>query len=266
MKRIAISAEKVCDLELNELKELGVEVISQDALDGSCLSIANSTKDAINEFDFYSYFDALLDSAKEIVHFSASSALNPMYTMAELGREKLDADKQQRVHIIDSKNGSLALGLMLKIASEMAQNGATVSEIKTMANEMQNHISAVYASEELNSLPITKKMNKFTAFWSKLFKQKSIFKLNKKGKLQAFASAKNKQTAIKKLAKYLLKKYDNYADLPIYIMYSNCQEDANMLKSEIAKYIDVKVNLKPIKTKFIAPRRAIALFFTSSSK
>lgn len=186
--------------------------------------------------------------------------------MALLGKEKLDEQKKDRVHIIDSKNGSLALALMLRIASEMAQNGRSVKDITIMASEMNNHISTIYTSEDLASLPITHKMNKFTSFFSKIFKKFNIFKINDKGKLQAFSSAESKSKAIKKLAKYIIKKYDNYADLPVYILYSNCEEDAILLRNEIQSKINVEINVKPIKTKQTAPKKALAMFFTSSSK
>ena len=68
------------------------------------------------------------------------------------------------------------------------------------------------------------------------------------------------------MAKYIIEKYDNYADLPVYILYSNCEQDAHLLEEEIAKHINVKINVKPIKTTQSAPKKALAMFFTSSSK
>lgn len=265
MKSIIISTENVSDLDLEELSSCDISVINKNC-DGSCLTTFETKDKELNEFDYYKYFDKLLDKAQTIVHLSVSSKFNSMYDMAVLGRDKLDADKQDRVVVIDSKNGSLALGLMLKISCEMTSNGSSAKEIETMVQEMNNHISAVYTSEELSNLPVTQKMNKFVAFFNKLFKVFGIFKINAKGKLQAFASAHSKQKAIKKLAKYIINKYDNYADLPVYILYSNCPEDAKMLEEEIKKHIDVQVNVKPIKTTQTAPKKALAMFFTSSSK
>lgn len=265
MKNIVISSENVCDLSKEELSSCNIYVISKNC-DGSCLSTFEQVDAKINEFDYYKYFDKLLEEAKTIVHICVSNRLNSMYNMALLGKDKLDEDKKNRVVVLDSKNGSLALGLMLKIACEMANNGSSAEDIAVMVQEMNNHISTVYTSEELNSLPITHKMNKFTAFFNKLFKIFGVFKINTKGKLQAIAKVKSNKKAIRKLAKYIVKKYDNYADLPIYILYSNCEEDARLLQEEIKKHINVEVNVKPIETKQPAPKKALATFFTSSSK
>ena len=265
MKKIIISSEDVCDLDLAELNTNNISVINKNC-DGSCLSTFENKEKELNEFDYYKYFDSLLDKAQTVIHLSVSSKLNSMYNMALLGKEKLDADKQERVIVLDSKNGSLALGLMLNIASQMATDGRSAQDIAIMVKEMNNHISAVYTSEELTTLPITTKMNKFVAFFNKLFKAFGIFKINTKGKLQAIAKANSNKKAIKKLAKYIAKKYDNYGDLPVYILYSNCESDAKMLESEIQKHISVPVNVKPIKTKQTAPKKALAMFFTSSSK
>ena len=283
-RKIIISTESACELPKLDLERLDIKTITvRHFLDGeektfSGLSMnelyeemANGkrlTTSQINEFEYMEYFENLLQEGKDILHIGFSSGLSGMYNCAKLSLEKLDSKFPNKVTIIDTKNGSLGLGLLVQIACEMADNGATIEEITKMLEEMKDHVSTIVTASELKYLYASGRVSKLTAIVGGILNIKPVFKVAENGKFQTISKSLNRKKSLDELVKYLDNRYDNYNDLPVYILHANCENDANYLKNAVSSKVKVPVNILefgPIIGGHSGPG-TIAMFFTSKEK
>ncbi|NHJ85416.1 MAG: DegV family protein, partial [Asgard group archaeon] len=76
--------------------------------------------------EFHSIFENILKDGNEIVCLTISSKISGTYNSAMVCSKMLDPKK---IHIVDSKNSTLGLGLMAIEAAKLAKKDATADEI-----------------------------------------------------------------------------------------------------------------------------------------
>ena len=214
------------------------------------------------------YFEDLLKDGKEVVHIGFSSGLSGMFNCAKMSLEKLQDKYQNKVTLIDTKNGSLALGLLIHMACEMADNGASAEEIKNMVEDMKNHVSTIITANELKYLYASGRLSKLTAIVGGILNIKPVFKVAENGKFQTIAKSMSRKKSLMDLTNYLKERFDNYSDLPVFILHANCEQDAILLKNQVEKLVDVPIKIQefgPIIGGHSGPG-TIAMFFTSKCR
>jgi DegV family protein with EDD domain len=76
--------------------------------------------------EFFTVFDKFLKEGREIVCLTISAAISGTYNSAIISKKMLESD---RIHIVDSRNSTLGLGLLAIKAAILAQEGASADEI-----------------------------------------------------------------------------------------------------------------------------------------
>ena len=283
-RKVIISSESACELTKEQLEELDVKTITvRFFLDGEeqtnkgltmselyaeMASGKRLTTSQINEFEYMEYFEDLLKDGKEVVHIGFSSGLSGMFNCAKMSLEKLQDKYQNKVTLIDTKNGSLALGLLIHMACEMADNGASAEEIKNMVEDMKNHVSTIITANELKYLYASGRLSKLTAIVGGILNIKPVFKVAENGKFQTIAKSMSRKKSLMDLTNYLKERFDNYSDLPVFILHANCEQDAILLKNQVEKLVDVPIKIQefgPIIGGHSGPG-TIAMFFTSKCR
>ena len=154
------------------------------------------------------------------------------------------------------------------MACELADGGASAEEIKNMVEEMKEHVSTIVTTNELKYLYASGRLSKLTAIVGGILNIKPVFKVAENGKFQTIGKSMSRRKSLMDLVDYLKSKYDNYSDLPVFILHANCEQDAILLKNEVEKIVDVPVKIQefgPIIGGHSGPG-TIAMFFTSKSK
>lgn len=165
MSEIIITCDSTADLPL-ELREkynigvipLGVTLGATTYLDG-----VNITPDEIyahhdktgelpkttaaNVGDFIDFFTPYAEAGKTVIHFPISSEMSSTYNNALLA-----AAEFENIHIVDSKNLSTGIGLVVVAAAEMAQSGMTADAIVEKAEELVKCSDASFVIDNLEYL------------------------------------------------------------------------------------------------------------------
>lgn len=102
---------------------------------------------AANVGDFIDFFTPFVNEGKTIIHFPISSEMSSTYNNAVIAAGELE-----NVHIIDSRNLSSGIGLIVLAAAEMVQNGMTAEEIVEKATELTKHSDASFVIDNLEYL------------------------------------------------------------------------------------------------------------------
>ncbi len=162
MKKVIISAESACDLSAELVKKYDIKIChgvvnmgSQSLIDGvditpkDMFDYYNNTGNlaktaAVNYQAYVDYFTSLTDGENEVIHFSISSEMSSMYNNARMAAEDVE-----NVTVIDSRNLSTGIGLLVLAAAEMAQNGKSAEEIRESSLALIDKVDASFVIDTL---------------------------------------------------------------------------------------------------------------------
>lgn len=165
MADIIITCDSTADLplELREKYNIGVIPLGVTLGDTTYQDGVNITPDEIyahhsktgelpkttaaNVGDFIDFFTPYVEAGKTVIHFPISSEMSSTYNNALLASADWD-----NVHVIDSRNLSTGIGLVVLAAAEMAQNGMEAEEIVAKAEELVKCSDASFVIDNLEYL------------------------------------------------------------------------------------------------------------------
>lgn len=93
--------------------------------------------------DFIAFFDYFLNKDLDIVYIGIGSKLSATYQSAMLAKDDLDA--KQRVHIVDSKNLSSGIALLVMKAKDLRDRGFNAIHIKERVEAMVPYVRSYFA-------------------------------------------------------------------------------------------------------------------------
>ena len=162
--KIAISTESTCDLSKELIEQYGVQIIpykiqlgDRSFSDGEVsteeiFSLADSMGElpktsAINEQEYVGHFSRLKKKYDGIIHVSLSSGL----TVATANAKKA-AQQFENVYVVDSLSLSTGIGLLVRYACILAQDGVPIKTIYDRLEERKKHLQVSFVIERLDYL------------------------------------------------------------------------------------------------------------------
>ena len=162
---IKIISDSTCDLSQEVLERYDIDIIplhivkgDEELEDGPQIDIhalyewadknkttpktsAPSIETAMNVMRPY------IDEGREIICFSISSEMSTSFNVIRMAAEELDAE--DKVTVIDSRNLSTGIGLLVVEAAVMAADGKSREEIKTGIDELIPKVRASFVVDTL---------------------------------------------------------------------------------------------------------------------
>ena len=162
--RIAISAETTCDLSKELIEQYNVHIIpytiqlnGRSFPDGELTTeemfeIVDRTKElpktsAVNEEEYREHFTKLKEEYDGIIHVSLSSGI----TLATSNAIKA-AEQFENVYVVDSLSLSSGIGLLVRYAGILVEQGLDVKEIYAQLLVRRQHVQASFVIERLDYL------------------------------------------------------------------------------------------------------------------
>ena len=145
--RVCIVTDSASDITQKEACELGIRIVPLTTTfpDGSYRDGIDISAEAFYEklattnafpstsqpapTEFLDAFEASLPLADAIVCITVSNCISGTFQSACIARDSLLEQDQPRVHIVDSLTCSISEGLLVRVAAQMRDNGATAGEI-----------------------------------------------------------------------------------------------------------------------------------------
>lgn len=165
MSKVIISAESTCDLSPELVKKYNIPICPGTVIMGNEAfsdDIDISPKDifeyydktgnlaktsAVNYQKYVNFFTPLVEGGNFVVHFSISSEMSSMYNNALLAAEDVG-----NVLVIDSRNLSTAIGLMVLQAAELAAAGESAESIYETAKSTITKVDSSFVIDTLTYL------------------------------------------------------------------------------------------------------------------
>ena len=264
---IKIVTDSSCDLGINFIEENNIELILLLLnLDGETLkddlgkslgyrefyeklragSMPSTSQ--INIYTFEEKFKELLDKGYEILYIGLSSALSGTFNSANMARNNiLEENPNAKIAVVDSISVSMGLGMLIKKAYEMINEGKMLEEIVQWIEENKNKVIHAILVDDLKHLKRGGRLSASSAAVGTILNIKPLLKLNNSGAVEATEKVKGKKKALKRLASIVKEKAINIENEILYIMHGDALEEAQYLKEIILQ----ELNFKDVKVEYI---------------
>ena len=264
---IKIVTDSSCDLGINFIEENNIELIQLLLnLDGEIIkddlgkslgyrefyeklragSMPSTSQ--INIYTFEEKFKELLDAGYEILYIGLSSALSGTFNSANMARNNiLEENPNAKIAVVDSISVSMGLGMLIKKAYEMINEGKMLEEIVQWIEENKNKVIHAILVDDLKHLKRGGRLSASSAAVGTILNIKPLLKLNNSGAVEATEKVKGKKKALKRLASIVKEKAINIENEILYIMHGDALEEAQYLKEIILQ----ELNFKDVKVEYI---------------
>lgn len=254
MNKVKIYTDSGCDLDLEYLKELKVNLIPltvnfENQIFEDRVSI--TTKDfyerlkktndvpktsQITPAIFTSKFEEALRDGSYVIYISLSSGLSGTYQSACISKEMLGSDK---LFIVDSKGASVGFGLLVREAALMAMNGKPAEEIVERVVFMRDRMEYIFAVGSLEMLKRGGRISSAQAVIGTLLNVKPMLQFED-GKIVPFDKVRGDKGIIKKMIDTMKERGHDIENQVIGLNFAADTRLCMTLKEEIEKNFNVK--------------------------
>lgn len=216
------------DRECKDGEEITSEEIYQwsDANDATPKTAACSIEDAKAAIRPY------MENEDDIIMFSISSEMSSSNNVMRMAAEDLEYD--DHVYVIDSRNLSTGIGLLIVEAAEMIKKGMSAEEIYDSINALRPYVRASFVVDTLKYLHRGGRCSATSALVGGIFhiKPKIVVKNGKMDAAKKYRGSIN--TVIKRYVEDMLDDIKNAKKERIFITHSGCsQEVIDTVRNEL---------------------------------
>ncbi len=184
----------------------------------------------INMQTFITKFTPYLEEGYDIIFIGLSSGLSSSFGQAILAKGELEADFPARsIHLIDSKGGSLAEGLLVIEALELQAKGASFEEVIAHVEALVPHVVALFVPVNLETLRRGGRVSAVKAVLGDVLNIKPILHINDEGKLVQLSKARGFKNALRTLVDLAAERLSGPYDRKFYVVHANNLENANLM-------------------------------------
>jgi DegV family protein with EDD domain len=138
--------------------------------------------------------------AEQILSIHMSSQLSPMWSVARRAAEMLKG--RYTIRVVDSLTASYGLGLLVELAAEAAQQGASIHEIARIVNGAVPHLYLSVFSESLNFLERSAHLSGSQSVLGTLLGIKAMLMMEE-GRFQPLEKVQTREEVVDKLYEFV---------------------------------------------------------------
>lgn len=255
-RKTVIISDSTCDIAPEMIKERDIKIIPltvvfgdekhRDSIDVTpddvyayykkSGQLAKTTAANIDEHD--SFIKENVPAGKDAVYFSISSELSANFNNLRLATMDYD-----NVYIVDSRNLSTGIGLLVLLAADLADEGRSAKEIHETITSLVDNVDASFVVDTLEYLHKGGRCSSVAALGANLLKLKPLIQV-KDGKMSVAKKYRGKRNDV--LKEYVTEKLNDKNEIissRIFVTHSGeCDEIAEELRDMVkAKYPDKEV-------------------------
>lgn len=208
-----IITDSTCDLDFGFLEKKGVDVVKlnfffgeEEYVDGesmtrdtfySRLEMAEElpTTSQPSPAQFVEAYEKALEKGQDVLVLTISSELSGTYQSATIAKEMVESDK---IHIVDTKAGTLSLGLLVLEAIRLEEDGYSAANAKVEMERLAEKTRLTAVVGTLKYLQMGGRLSKASATVGSILNVKPILQLIQ-GKIVAVGKARGKKASFEKV-------------------------------------------------------------------
>ena len=290
MRDYVILTDSCCDLTAEEITELGLTVLPLTyTLDGvnhkndvfhpemsnkeffqKIREGSDCSTSAVSVGEFHDAMRPILESGKDILCVSFSSALSTTYQSACIAAEDLRPEfPEAKIIVIDSLSASRGQGMLLWYTAQEKKKGKTIEELADYVRETLPHQCHWFTVDDLNHLKRGGRVSAATALFGTMLSIKPVLHVDDEGRLISVSKARGRKASLMALVDRMEATALDAANGTVFISHGDCEGDALLVADEITRRFgnrDIHLNyVGPVIGNHSGPG-TVALFFVGSKR
>ncbi len=186
-------------------------------------------------------FEKYLSQGKDVLSISISSGLSATYNESLMVAKDLQKKYPDRkIYCVDSLRYSTALALLVVMACEKKNEGATIDETYKYIEDTKNTVHQMGSMSDLFFLVKTGRISNFKALFGTLVGVNAMADFNDKGLAEVIKNTKGMKTALDYVIKYMEKTIINPEEQIIFVCQSLREKQAQLLADMIKERFNPK--------------------------
>ena len=283
MSEFTIMTDSCCDLTAAMAEELSVLPLSlhmggavyRNWLDGRDIGFPEfygrvrggetASTAAVSVGDFDSEMRKILQSGRDILCISFSSALSATFQSASIAAEDLRQEfPEARIYVVDSLCASLGQGLLVWLCAREREKGRTLEEVRAFSEETKGRICHWFTVDDLNHLKRGGRIGAATALFGTMLSIKPVMHVDDGGRLTPVGKVRGRRASLLALVDEMEKTAADPQNQTVFISHGDCLADAELVAEEIRRRFgtkDIRINyVGPVIGSHSGPG-TVALFF-----
>ena len=179
--------------------------------------------------DFLPYFEEVKANGDELIYLTVSSALSGTYQSSNIAKQMVEYDK---IHIIDTRTVSHAIGLLARYADQLRAKGLCASKIAERIWEIRDRQVLYAGLQTLEYLQKGGRLSRTSAAVGTIANIKPIVSISLEGKVESFAKAIGVKRAISTILKQV-QECQIDEDFELWLLYTEGEENCDALEAAL---------------------------------
>ena len=289
MNDYVIVTDSSCDLPAALAEEMGVLVIPLEVNMNGNIKLNNeidikefydylrnkndAKTSAVNMDRFIEVFEKIVSEGKDVLYVGFSSGLSATFMAGKNAAEELSEKYPDRKLLaVDSLCASLGQGLLVKLAVDKKNAGASIEEVASYLEKEKWHLAHWFTVEDLFFLHRGGRVSKATAILGTALQFKPIMHVDDEGHLVKNTKpdkVRGRNASIAELFNQMKRTAISPEKQTVYISHGDCYDDAKKLADMITAewgITDILINeVGPVIGAHSGPG-TLALFFLGSER
>ena len=258
MRDYVIITDSGSDLNAAFAQELGIRVLDLTVIKDGEAPIADSKMDikgfynflrekkmattsAVNVEAFEEAMEQIIAEDKDILYLGFSSGLSSTYNAGRLAAEEMSQKYPDRkILAADTLCASLGQGLLVYLAVQKKNEGATIEEVKAWVEEKKLNLCHWFTVDDLMFLKRGGRVSATTAVVGTMLSIKPVMHVDNEGHLVKVGTARGRRASIDAMFDKMKATAIDPASQSVFICHGDCVEDANYLADKIKSELLVK--------------------------
>ncbi len=180
----------------------------------------------VNPYEFEELYRKYIDAGDEIISIHISSKLSGTYQSAVIAKDSIGSDK---IHVIDTKNVCSAEGLLVIIAAQMRDKGASAQEIVDAIYSYLPKLRLYIVLDTLDYLKKGGRISPAVAFLGGALGLHPVVTVNENGEVDIVGKVRGKNAALKWLRERFNTNPKN-PELPMLVGHADALDKGEALK------------------------------------
>lgn len=200
----------------------------------------------INPSVFYDEFKNELEVGNDVLYIAMSSGLSATYQNAVNAQEQLIKDYPNKIEIIDSLKGGMGMAFDVIRASELKEQGLSLSQIKEQLDKNALDIECLFTPGSISYLKRSGRIKPPAALFARVININPLIIADKLGKLSIKSLCMGRKKALVSLINRVKSAiHDTFRK--IYLCYTNNKQEADFVHDQLKKDLpNAQINVSTI--------------------
>ena len=195
-----------------------------------------ATTAALNPNDFEEALEPYLKDGKDILILAFSSGLSTTFNSSRLAVEELQEKYPQRkIYTVDTLCASMGQGLLVWLAAQKRDTGASIEEVRDWVEENKLHIMHNVTIDDLFHLHRGGRVSKASAIVGTMIQIKPIIHMDDHGELKVIGKERGRKKALTHIVDMAVKQSEGWDNDIVMITHGDCKEDAEFVARQVEK-------------------------------